>query len=400
MEITNVRTSETETTISVLADCKIRPVGRDTVYFTFDKKYKDFIYADASPFAAALMIPSMKLGQDLIIKGSISEKLYEGMHQIMDIMLSWEIGLKRIKIKADKIVKDDIHPKNVACFFSAGVDSFYTYLKHSKDTEDKISHLIVVKGSDIDLRNKRLWQMAKENIYAVAEKGGVDVIPVESNVQIVLEPIITPDYAHGGCLAAVGLCLRRGFKKVYIGATFKLGFGIPYGSDPRTDKLWSTEAITFEHDGAEATRLEKVEWEISRSPVALDHLRVCYMNVNGKYNCGKCEKCIRTMISLYIAGKLEDAKTLPHVLDPVEVAEIVSHVKIGAPRYHIENLATMKERNINPDLQAAIEKGLANMHPDSYSPKEAVIKKIIYIDHMYLRGKLFKVWLEVVHPFK
>lgn len=77
MTIKDVRLQETRTTVSLVATCKIRRVGTDTVRFTFSKKLKPMI-------AAALLLPSMRQGEDLIIEGSVSQKLLDGMHRIMD----------------------------------------------------------------------------------------------------------------------------------------------------------------------------------------------------------------------------------------------------------------------------------------------------------------------------
>src|ERR1700682_2388055 len=125
MKIRAVQLSTDDNFVTLSAICKIRRLGEDSVYFRFDKKNKDYIFPDASPFAAALLMPSMKQGEDLIIRGSISEALYHGMQQIMRIMLKWNIGLHPITIKADTLVKDIQDPAIVATFFSGGVDSFY-----------------------------------------------------------------------------------------------------------------------------------------------------------------------------------------------------------------------------------------------------------------------------------
>ncbi|HMH10484.1 MAG TPA: hypothetical protein VK553_07220, partial [Candidatus Nitrosopolaris rasttigaisensis] len=127
MQIRNIQLSIDDKFVTLSAICKIRRIGEDVVYFRFDKKDEDYIFSDASPFAAALLMPSMKQGEDLIIHGSISEALYHGMQQIMGIMLEWNIGLHPISIKVDTIVKDiQEDPTTVATFFSGGVDSFYT----------------------------------------------------------------------------------------------------------------------------------------------------------------------------------------------------------------------------------------------------------------------------------
>lgn len=400
MRITNVRVEENESSISLRADCKIRPVGEDVVYFTFDKKYKDFLYEDASPFAAALLIPSMYRGEDLIVEGVISEELHRGMHHIMDVLLGWKLqGLRRVKIVVQNTVKDTTRPRYTGSFFSGGVDSFYTYLKHKKDAQDPISHFILVHGNDIDLRNKRLWEGVYKDVSAVAEKGGVKVVAVETNVQALLEPMVSPDFTHGASLAAVGLAIRSGFKKIYIPSTFNAEQQVPYGSHPDTDKYWGTERTHFEHDGVEASRLKKIEWEVARSPLALEYLRVCYMNKKGAYNCGTCEKCLRTMIGIYIAGKLGEAKTFPHTIDLARLTTVVSQAGFGPVMQNKENLAELKKKNLDPAMQKALEEGLANVVDLTQTPKDRIYRNFFYFDHLYFRGILHRMWMGVVHPY-
>jgi hypothetical protein len=75
----------------------------------------------------------MRQGEDLVIEGSVSAQLYRGMHAITQEVLKWDIGLQPIKIEAGALVADPPRPQRSASFFSGGVDSFYTYLKHKTD---------------------------------------------------------------------------------------------------------------------------------------------------------------------------------------------------------------------------------------------------------------------------
>ncbi len=397
MRVKNIHLKEDSNSITLSADCKIRPVGWDTLYFKFNKKYKDDLVCDGSPFAAALLIPSMFRNEDLIIDGSVSKELYDGMHRIMDMMAGWdwEIKLHRIKIQAQEIKQDTGNPKKVATFFSGGVDSFYTYLKHQHDEKDRITHFILMNGNDIDLDNESLWKATKKTVEKIAEKAGVEVVEVESNFQYLIEPILDAGFTHGGLLAGVGLCLRNGFKKIYIAATFSSAQNVKWGSSPEIDKNWNTEQISFEHDGAEATRLDKVEWQIAKSPLALEYLRVCYMNLKGEYNCGECEKCIRTMIELRIAGKLNEAKTFPHTFDYQLVTEAVAGSGFGAEVTYKHHLADLQRKKVDPELQKAIERGLQNVVDIHDNGKERILKNIILIDHLYFRRIFRKMWWKI-----
>jgi hypothetical protein len=382
-------------TTALSARCKLRKIGWDTVYFSIGNTLPgDYIHNDASPFAAALLLPSMKQGEDLVIEGSISAQLYQGMHAIMQEVLKWDIGLPPIKIKADALVADPPRPQRSASFFSGGVDSFYTYLKHKTDPieKDRIDSFILVNGFDINRRNTQLWDRARQNIESIAEADKVELIVVRSNIQGLVEPILLWDYTHGGCLAAVGLFLRGAFHQIYIPSTHSVAEQIPWGSNLALDGHWSTEGTTFIHDGTEATRIEKVISQIARSPLALEHLRVCFANERGAYNCGKCDKCLRTMINLYAAGALEKSSTFPHHIDPDLVAAIPTIPGEHGGMFHTENLRALQERNLAPELQRAILTSMSNAVVLKPSRKEVFEDRLKYLDHVYTRGNVYSVW--------
>jgi hypothetical protein len=60
------------------------------------------------------------------------------------------------------------------------------------------------------------------------------------------------------------------------------------------------------------SRLDKVA-AIAEWPEALAVLRVCLMFdvPNGAPNCGRCEKCVRTMLELMLCGALDRATSFP-----------------------------------------------------------------------------------------
>src|SRR5215472_907065 len=382
-------------TTVLTAKCKIRKLGWDRAYFSVDNTPAgDYVCNVAIPFAAALLLPSMRRGEDLSIEGSISEKLYQGMHAIMREVLRWDIGLQPIKIDATALVADRPRPRRSASFFSGGVDSFYTYLKHKTDQQqaDRVDSLILVNGFDINRRNVDLWDRALANIEAAAKADDVELIVVRSNIQNLVEPILLWDYSHGGCLAAVGLFLRGAFHQIYVPSTHSVSEQIPWGSNLALDAHWSTEGTAFIHDGTEATRLEKVISQIARSPVALEHLRVCFANEKGAYNCGRCDKCLRTMINLFVAGALEKSGTFPHYIDPDLVATVPTIPGKHGGIFHTENLRALKEQNIAPALQQAISTSMENALVLKPTSRQIIEDRLKYLDHVYARGCTYFVW--------
>ncbi|HEY2080519.1 MAG TPA: hypothetical protein VGH53_29680 [Streptosporangiaceae bacterium] len=395
MIIKDIQTHRTGATTALSAKCKIRNFGWDRVYFSADNVGQDdYVPGDASPFAAALLLPSMKEGKDLIIEGSIPAQLYRGMHAIMREVLQWGIGLQPIKIETESFIVDPPRPQRSASFFSGGVDSFYTYLKHKTDplTANRIDCFILINGFDIARRNLRLWDRTLENIKSVAAADNLDLIVVGSNVQELVEPILLWDYSHGGCLAAAGLFVRGAFHQIYIPSTHSLSEQIPWGSNLALDAHWSTESTTFNHDGTEATRLEKVISQIALSPLALKHLRVCFANEEGAYNCGRCDKCLRTMTNLSVAGALGKSATFPHHLDPDLVAAVPTIPGERGGIFHTENLRALQERNIAPELQQAISISMRNAAAMRLGPRKTIEDRLKYLDHVYARGYVYSVW--------
>jgi hypothetical protein len=82
------------------------------------------------------------------------------------------------------------------------------------------------------------------------------------------------------------------------------------GSHLVMDHLLSTESMDTVHDSSHLMRPEKTavvsNWSATHSTLRVCFNRTGYReNVGSIVNCGRCEKCIRTMKTLEISGKLE-----------------------------------------------------------------------------------------------
>jgi len=389
MTVNSIKTVSEGEYIKIIANCKIRYFGTDNIYFKIHKKYKDFILTDASPFAAILLIPSMQKGEDLIIHGTISQALYKNLHKIINIYVGWNVGLKPIKIKVDGFTTETESPKNIAAFFSGGVDSFYTYLKNKNNIDGKLTHLISVNGFDIQLDNKKLWHRTKTHIEKIAKQEGVELIQVETNIRPLVVPIIDWVFNFGACMGATALLLRNGIKKAYIASSFTYEEQFPGGSTAKTDKLWGTDKLTIVHDGAEAKRIEKIK-RISTSQLVLENLRVCYLNQENNYNCAECDKCLRTMIGLKIAGQLQNAKTFPNLID-LNLVKKLSIENIHTATFHQENLKELKKLGIEPELQKTLQE-ILSLYKEKNTIMDQIAAKAVYVDYMYALGKIYKIF--------
>ena len=100
-------------------------------------------------------------------------------------------------------------------------------------------------------------------------------------------------------MAAVGHFLSAEIQELTISASFSTEQQRPWGSHPAIDPLLSSSAMAFRHQGEAYTRSEK-HAEIARDPILLKHLSVCeHGPQSGAFvNCSKCQKCLRSMITL------------------------------------------------------------------------------------------------------
>lgn len=362
MLVSNIRLSERGDKLRISADCQTDNGSMEIVYFEFDSVYREYLNLDYSSFAAALLLPSMKLGENLTVDGSISEKLYDGMQEIMNTVKGWNIGLSAIKVIPRSVEPDSLKGDDTVTTFSGGVDSFYSWLVHKNDTRP-VRSMIFINGFDISLNNHDLYEKTVNNIKKIARAEDAKLIEAESNIRAFIDPILDWGLSHGGCLAATALCLRSGIELMYIPSSYTVEQEHPWGSHRLLDSHWSTEVITFIHDGFDTSRVGKVVKVVGHSETALEYLRVCWKEEGGSYNCGKCNKCLRTMVNLYAANALNESKTFPTTID-ISLLE-KARLDDADVMFVQENIEALKSTGGSKDIIEAYERSLNRyLNPD------------------------------------
>jgi hypothetical protein len=281
-------------------------------------------------FVAALLTPAMALGEPLRIEGVVSGQLMQSLPRLQAIYQEWNAGLSIISVDSfglDLRATHEGHARRVSLFFSLGVDSFYSLLKNNRDhpgDEKTIDDLLFVRGLDIAIDDPKvddLFNMTVLNASRVADQYCKTLIVASTNLRHFTNRFVNwGKTCHGAALASIALALGERFTEVNIASTYDWEHLMPWGSHPELDPLWSNGKVLLSHDGCEATRLDKTRL-VSEHPIALETLRVCYENPDSLYNCGRCQKCLLTMVELQRCGALERCRTFPqnprikHVLE-------------------------------------------------------------------------------------
>jgi hypothetical protein len=279
---------------------------------------------NGDPFLAAALLPAMKSGEPLEIDAPVSPRLLRSLEQIQAIYRAWGSRLCEVEVRAPTRAQPDVPSGvgDVGLFFSLGVDSFYTLVADATKQErtgEGIRHLILVDGFDRARRDAGVLELTRANTERVAAAFDKHALVVSTNVWDLSRRFVPWSVlGHGAALAGVGLALQGAIRRVLISSSFGYARMVPWGSHPLLDPLWSTEALSVVHTGCETRRLDKLR-AIAPLPIVRETLRVCTDMRNradrSKYNCGRCDKCLRTAIGLHVVGALSTCGTLPREID-------------------------------------------------------------------------------------
>jgi hypothetical protein len=385
MIISNIKLTQDNKEITLSADLQFQGEKVKNMFFSTESKNKSYIFVDASPFVAAVLIPCMKTGENIFIDGSISERFFNNTAKTMELFSGWDKKFKKINISANEVTRDKENPKNTACFFSGGVDSFYTYLKHKKEIND----FILVHGFDIPLNAPAFFSEVKNVTQEISREANVNLITVKTNIRDIVERKLIWDFTHGGAMAAVGFFLRKNIQKLYIAGAVRKDELFPYGTHPDLDKLWSTEYLSIAHDGTEYNRFEKIINVISKSNLAFKYLRVCPQNIKGKYNCSKCFKCLITMIYLICAKALNKFETFDKKIDLNLVRKMYYNYDLFYNKQGETGLHYLQKYNLEPELQQAIIYSLEKSKKPGFI--KFVANKIGQFDQKYNNRRLYRL---------
>lgn len=305
-------------------------------------EYRSSLTGSADLFLALTLLPAMIFGEPLYLEGEVSPALLTNAARLQQIYRRWVAGTQVVSITASGSAARAAVPagNGVGCFFSGGVDSFHSLLKHEQD----ITHLILISGFDRGLRNPAILEKARLALREVAAACGKTPLEVSTNIREFTDPFARWGFYHGSVLAAVALALAPGFGTFIVPSSYSYDQLHPWGSHPLLDPLWSIPGMDVVHDGCEANRFEKLA-RIASSDVALAHLRVCWeSSEENDYNCGRCEKCLRTMTGLYLHGALARCRTFTTPLTPRAYGNI--RIKSsGQVAFTEENLRELAQRD-------------------------------------------------------
>jgi hypothetical protein len=342
--ISNIRTERGDKTSRILAD-----VDNTTVWFERDDP--DIPHCPEI-FACAFVYPAMIAGRDLAFDEPLDAEWLDNIPRVIDKFRKWW-RLSDIRVLAERADPVSLPQREkTGQVFTGGVDSFHTLLRGP----DKIDHLVYVHGMDVDIEDTERGERMREALKDISQTLGIDYSFIGTNIYhhpLLLNKNLIRQL--GGSLSAAGHAVHDKIGKLIINSSTVLSFDVPYGTHWDTDPYWSSSKIEIVHGVTHLWRKDKLV-EIIDEPLAQKHLHVCWGRMRPGFNCGICEKCLRTMIMINQHGKLDKFETFDPDIDIV--TELDNSPPLWLTRlktysFYIEN---EKDENIRRAMQRLVRR--------------------------------------------
>jgi len=288
-------------------------------YFTTDRFVAEYDKNIEDVDESILVIPPLSTvitvawatGADIYVK-NLDKSYLDSLNKLKQTFKKWYPQFSSSgKIRVQNVVFNEFNNEGYALLFSGGVDSLTSYIKN----KEKRPTLITIWGIDIPTNEYKFWTNVKNGITDFANREGVPVHFIKTNAgEIVNDGIFTREYgldkfktdwwtgvSHG--LIVTGSCAPSttdGIERLILSAFTTKDYNVPDATRILLDSDISWGDVKVTYDG-ELSRQEKIKCVLKENPLYLQYLRVCYSQYL-EYNCGLCEKCLRTITGLLLEG--------------------------------------------------------------------------------------------------
>lgn len=272
----------------------------------------------ADPFVVSFVVPMMKWRRPVHVEGKVSPSLLANLEGFMSLMHAWfPRTYEPVSLTAAEEVEPPpaTRPGEAIAAFSCGVDACFTVYQHQRKLlgrrSQRIGAAMLIHGFDIHLHQPRTREIFDGLLGASREvlaSVGLEPTPVATNFRD-----LPTDWRYSaGTHLVGGLTLFQGaFDRALVANCVSLAvLQIPWGTHLLAKSLLGSDRFRVYDDGYEFIRPEKLLL-IADWPEAMRNLRVCFKNTESHLNCGRCHKCVRTILSFRAAG-LPLPPALPH----------------------------------------------------------------------------------------
>lgn len=286
----------------------------DTIWFKVDKKYGEYLcYERSDAYVIAMLNYAMRNGHDIECEAPITEDLYYNIdNYLVDALVKHNKEFYRTIIQAE--VASETLPSfgAVGTGISCGVDSLHAVANQTNliFKNHNITHLTFnnVGSHGEGKRASDLFAKRCERPIRFAKEYGFEIIVSDSNLMDIIKQVHFESHTYSSLFPVY--CLQKLYSIYYYASA---GFGYhEFRLDERdcgayellSLPLFSTNRLRIYSEGEGLSRMDKLK-DIVRYKPSYKYLNVC---LSSEDNCGKCEKCVRTLLGIDALGELERYK--------------------------------------------------------------------------------------------
>jgi hypothetical protein len=336
MKISNLRATENGDRHRIAADIVWEESTRPTMelYFETVQEFADGLSCNPHAFLVASAIAAMHHNEKrVLMDGEVCPELLDGLNTAMMWLKHWYGYRNKIPtIEAARKSNPEVlnTSRRAGMFISGGIDSLallrYNRLNYPVSHPMSIKDGILVCG--LELNDEKKFDYVKEKLRSIADDANISLIPIYTNVRYLDDDWSFWDSAfEGACFASIAHALSNRILSISIASTHNIQYSHPHGSHPMLDENYGSYDLKIKHELLTLSRFDRTkllaEWD-----AAIHNLRVCNrtkLYTSDTLNCGRCEKCVRTMLSLLVLGVLEKSRSFP---DNNVSAEVISSLPL------------------------------------------------------------------------
>lgn len=291
------------------------------------------------PFVLAAYTRAFDCGERRVAADEpIADGLHNSMRSALAILKHW--GRRNFGDKALPQIEVPVRTPRLACgeevaaFYSGGVDSTHLLLANHDEfpagVDGRARHALAIYGLDMGKTERKdqrpVFSRFLDGALPLINALEMSLVPIYTN-QRHLDPRLRwfPELGSGFDLAACATLFPSRVGTVLVanpGERLSDTVQFPLSVHPIIHQYLSSRTVVVRAPYVEVSRLERID-RISRTPSAVEALRVCFFSEETALNCGRCEKCVRTLLGFKVAGLAAPscfpAPVTPAMIDAVDV---------------------------------------------------------------------------------
>ena len=329
MLIRNIQGKHEDGQYRVQADVELetRPL-KETVFLSVPSEQAAWIHPDPNAFMVGTAIAAMWNGEPrLEIEGGVDPQLRSRLTIAMRLLKRWhQSPLQPVKIVASVAAHHlpDMSQATTALFLSGGVDSlsalYWNASQYPMGDPRRVGVAFFVHGMDVGDPNKPdrldVWNLGIQKLSALCRELDVELVTVKVNLRnLATSWRLYGGWQHASLLAAIAHAASSRIHRCIIAPDYSVEYiPHPHGSHPWLNSYFGADFLEITAgDMEQFSRVEKIRF-LATQPGVLDSLRVCWNAAaipEGYLNCGRCLKCVRTMLAFMVCGQLAQTTAFP-----------------------------------------------------------------------------------------